>query len=250
MQRVDRCIAMHPQHIKASQPAKNPIVQGACHRHRRLVSQHGQKFMPIPVQQWHVPLHAHAESFILVVPHGKVRTEKHGQIDVRLLCDPPQQRSLILDGMADQVGEPDFISHTMTCSSAPRSHVAAILSRSWTPFGWRCCRDQGWTENRAVEAIPSTVAIPPPLIAAFIALVGRKTISSVCNTGSGALPLKIFLISTVTTLRSRPTVRMMRRSSALPSHPGPPPIAAACIRVSGEFCCSGIGPWVLNAPSR
>ena len=34
--------------------------------------------------------------------------------------------------------------------------------------------------------MPSKMPIPPDLIAAFIELVGRKTISSGCSTGSGA----------------------------------------------------------------
>ena len=101
-----------------------------------------------------------------------------------------------------------------------------------------------------MEAIPIRVEIPPDFIAAFISLVGKKIMSSACNGGSGAVPLNTFLMSTWTTWRYIPIVRIIWRSSYLASNPGPPPSAVSCISVNGEFCFSGKGPWFLNAPSR
>ncbi|WP_433983026.1 hypothetical protein RBB78_14980 [Tunturiibacter empetritectus] len=61
--------------------------------------------MAVSLEQRHVPLHIHAEAFILVAANRKIRAEEDGQVDVRLLRDAAQQRSLILDRMAHQIGQ-------------------------------------------------------------------------------------------------------------------------------------------------
>ena len=63
---------MHPQHIERrcfpapTQPAEDAVVQRAHRPWVGIVPKHRQKFMTVPIQQRHVPLHAHAESLVLV----------------------------------------------------------------------------------------------------------------------------------------------------------------------------------------
>src|SRR5216683_6674042 len=227
MHRICRRIPVNPQRIESrltlgsTQATHNAIVEWAHHTNRGIVSERRQKFMAVPIQQGYVPLHAYSKPFVLVAADRKIGPEKYCQTDIRLLRDSSQQWRLILNWMAHQVRKSYLVFHSLIHS---RGREAAGFGGLATWMLACCSYGIHHYRNAKIrtEAIPIRVDIPPDLMAALMALVGRKTISSACNTGSGSLP----------------------------SNPGPPPSAATCISVSGEFCCSGIGPWLLKAPSR
>ena len=112
MQRVHGSVAVNPQRIEgwfaamSAQLADDAIVHGHCEARILSVTQTRHTDMVISIQQRNVPFHADAETLVLVPAHGKIRTVQHGQIDVRLLGNAPQQGSLVLDGVAHQVGQP------------------------------------------------------------------------------------------------------------------------------------------------
>src|SRR5208283_3744261 len=82
------------------------------------------ELMLVSVQQGNVPLHAYAEAFVAVSTHRKIRTVVHRKIDVRLLGDPPQQRRLVLDRMAHQIGQPHASLLAWVRSFRPGGHTS------------------------------------------------------------------------------------------------------------------------------
>ena len=129
VQRIHGRVSMHPQRIErriaalAAHPADDTVVQRARHAHGSPVAQLGQELMPVSVQQGNVPLHAHTEALVAVSPHRKVRTEKHRKIDLRLLGDPPQQRRLVLDRVAHQIGQTHAPLRAWVRSFSPGAHA-------------------------------------------------------------------------------------------------------------------------------
>ena len=67
--------------------------------------------MVVSLNQRSVPLDADTETLILVAPDGKVRPKEHRERNIRLFRNAAQQRRLVLDGVAHQVGEPDSFGH-------------------------------------------------------------------------------------------------------------------------------------------
>ncbi len=197
MHRICRRIPVNPQRIeprltlRPTQATYNAVVEWAHHTHRGIVSKRWQKFMAVPIQQGYVPLHAYSKPFVLVAANRKIGPEKYCQTDIRLLRDSSQQWSLILNWMAHQVRKSYLVFHSLIHS---RGREAAGLAASQYESGSYGIHHYRNASIR-IEAIPSRVESPPDLIAAFIELVGRKTISSACNTGSGSLPSNTFLTS-------------------------------------------------------
>src|SRR3990167_8914751 len=70
-----------------------------------------QKFMTVAVQQRDVPLHRLTETLVVVFPDREVTAIENRKIDIRLRADQAQQRRLVLDRMAHQIGNPPFFSH-------------------------------------------------------------------------------------------------------------------------------------------
>ena len=64
-----------------------------------------QELVAIALGEWRVPGDFDAEALVLVAAQGKVGAEEHGELDVGFLRDAAQQRGLVLDGMADEIGE-------------------------------------------------------------------------------------------------------------------------------------------------
>ena len=61
-----------------------------------------------------------AEALVLIGVEGEVGGEEDGEGDAGLLREAAEERGLILDGMADEVGESDWICDgvLLCCASA------------------------------------------------------------------------------------------------------------------------------------
>ncbi len=65
----------------------------------------GKKLVGVALDEGDVPLDVDAEAVVGVAAEGEVGGEEDGEVDVGLARDAAEQRCLVLDGMADQVGE-------------------------------------------------------------------------------------------------------------------------------------------------
>src|SRR3989344_3318081 len=110
-----------------------------------------QKFMTIAVQQRDVPLHRLAETLVVVFPDREVAAIENRKIDIRLRADQAQQRRLILDRMAHQVGEPPFFSHNVV----PGWRSASTIRRTTSCILCRACQA---SFARALAGLPRPAA--------------------------------------------------------------------------------------------
>ena len=62
--------------------------------------------MIVAVQQRNIPLDGPAEAFVMMAAHRNIAAKEDREVYRGILGDPPQERRLILDGMADEIGEP------------------------------------------------------------------------------------------------------------------------------------------------
>ena len=61
--------------------------------------------MVVAFDERSVPGDFDAEAFVLVAAEGEVGAEEDGEVDVGLAGDAAEERRLVLDGVADEVGE-------------------------------------------------------------------------------------------------------------------------------------------------
>jgi hypothetical protein len=80
----------------------------------------GEELVGVAVGEGGVPVDGGAESFVLIGAEGEVRGEEDGESNAWLLREAAQQRGLVLDGVADEVGEPDWVCDgvLLCCASA------------------------------------------------------------------------------------------------------------------------------------
>jgi hypothetical protein len=64
----------------------------------------GKEGVVITLEQWRVPLDMNAEALVDITAHRNVGAEKYHQINIRLLSNPSEKRSLILDRMGYKIG--------------------------------------------------------------------------------------------------------------------------------------------------
>lgn len=67
----------------------------------------GQENMAIAFEKRNVPLDFNSEALVTVLPHGKIGAEEDSEVDIGLLRNPAQERRLVLNGMTDQICQPD-----------------------------------------------------------------------------------------------------------------------------------------------
>ncbi len=122
--------------MAAAETAKNAPVEGAREAQRVGVAGAGQEFILVAIEERNVPFDAHAELGVMVAEHRDIAAEERGQIDVRLLGDATKQRSLVLDGVGDKIGQ------------AQRT----ICGKGRGPLKWREGGSCGmhWVSERAV----------------------------------------------------------------------------------------------------
>ena len=79
----------------------------------------------VALKQRDVPLDINPEALILIAPHREVGAEQNCQVDIRLLCNPPQQRHLVLNRVTDKIGESNRSLHLQILSQ-PFSHSTGL----------------------------------------------------------------------------------------------------------------------------
>ena len=78
----------------------------------------GEELVGVAVGEGGVPVDGGAESFVLIGAEGEVRGEEDGESNAWLLREAAQQWGLVLDGVADEVGEPDWVCDGVLLSCA------------------------------------------------------------------------------------------------------------------------------------
>src|SRR6185312_7536377 len=58
-----------------------------------------------------VPLDVNAKAVVPIGAEGEVGAAEDGEVDIRLAGDATEQRRLVLDGMADEIGEAERWRH-------------------------------------------------------------------------------------------------------------------------------------------
>jgi hypothetical protein len=154
VERVRGGIAVNPEGVEgrgvavAAQPAEDAVVEGdgAAPGEK---GDGGKEFVGVTLNEGDVPLHIGAEAVVVVGAEGEVRAEENGEVDAWLAGEAAEQGSLVLDGVADQVGQAKGAGYR---GDGHIQYLAAI---------------------RRMETTFSTTPTPPELMAALAALVGR-----------------------------------------------------------------------------
>ena len=62
------------------------------------------------VQTCALPIYFDPKAFVYIAAHRMVARKEDLKLDIRFPGDPPQKRRLVLDGMADEVGQAEWSS--------------------------------------------------------------------------------------------------------------------------------------------
>src|SRR6266404_3786686 len=84
--------SVNPQRVElaTAQTARKPIVERSPESGDVRIAKRWKKFIPVTVEQGHVPFHTEAESFVPIVAHRSIAAEKHGEVDLGIAGNPPQ----------------------------------------------------------------------------------------------------------------------------------------------------------------
>lgn len=110
VERGEEVIAEDPGGIEMAfaETLEDTPVEGGCKSNFIAFAEAGKEFVFVTVEERNFPLDADAaETGIFVATDGEVAAEEDGEIDVRLLGDAAEEGRLVLDGMADEIGDAD-----------------------------------------------------------------------------------------------------------------------------------------------
>ena len=156
-QAVGVAVSMAPHGVDppVRQPVEDPVIQRPAEpRLLPRIPPPGQKGGAIPFQQRYVPLHLDPEAFVHVAADRVVARKEDLQVNIRLLRNPPQQRCLVLDGVADEVGQAQW--------SSPCKHAYLSL---------KCCGSGTFGAQIATSEAPVASADPDPTSASHVPLL-------------------------------------------------------------------------------
>lgn len=104
--------------------------------------------MRVAVEQGNIPLDRDTSKALVAVPaNGKIAEEEHLKVDVGFESDASQQGGLILNGVADKIGQPRLSAGWHCLLGTANWRQMAHRARAWgiTPY------DQGGKESAARE---------------------------------------------------------------------------------------------------
>jgi hypothetical protein len=106
---IDAGVAVDPEGVglEALKGAEDGSADGAGEGEAAGVAEAGQELGVVAFEQGCVPGDFDAEALVLVAADGEVGAEEDGEVDVGFAGDAAKQRCLVLDGMADEIGQPD-----------------------------------------------------------------------------------------------------------------------------------------------
>ena len=118
-------VAIHPHGIEAAGRKSSPprATRGLIELERQRQATRDE-LVVVPVEQRHIPLHDAVEASVMEGLCASIGEEERLQHQSRLLRKPTQQRRLILNRVADDVGQPE--RNLRLFSPGPVSHVRPI----------------------------------------------------------------------------------------------------------------------------
>ena len=108
LERAEHMIAMYPHGVKlaAAKARQNPVIERGRKSQAAALSEAGKELMLVAAEQWNIPVNFDApKPLIHVSPHRQIAEIKNGKVDAGFLRDSPQQWRLILDRVANEVGD-------------------------------------------------------------------------------------------------------------------------------------------------
>jgi len=106
-----------PECVETTNSFEDSAADRACWRDVAGVAERLEEDVFIAFGERRVPGDFDAEALVLVGADGEVGAEEDGEIDILLKGDAAEQRRLVLDGVADEIGEAERFGRRATCVS-------------------------------------------------------------------------------------------------------------------------------------